>query len=134
MAAACLQALRLGVERGVHRFGALDLVLRARDLFLALLQLEAGLLELRLQLRHFEHRQRFALVHDVANVDVDALHVAAHLGVHVDHLIGLELAGEREHVGDVAALRDGNARRRHGRGVGVGAAAAGMAGSQLPGQ
>ena len=66
-----LQTLRLGVERGVERLGALDLLLRARDLFLALLELESGLLELRFQLRNFEDRQRFALMHDVADVDVD---------------------------------------------------------------
>ena len=28
--------------------------------------------------------------------------------MHVDYLIGLELAGKREHMGYVAALRNGN--------------------------
>ena len=33
--------------------------------------------------------------------------------MHVDFLIGLELAGEREHVGNVAALGHGDARGGH---------------------
>ena len=52
-------------------------------------------------------------MHDVADVDVDALHVAAHFGMHVDNLIGLKLAGEREHMGDVAALGNGNSCGRN---------------------
>ena len=108
-----LQAFRLGMERRVQCLGAFDLLLRARDFFLALFELECGLFELRFQLGNFEDRQRFSLVHDVADVDVDALHVAAHLGMHVDFLIGLELAGEREDVGNVAALGHGDARGGH---------------------
>ena len=42
-----LQALRLGMERGVECLGTLDLLLRARDLFLALFELKSGLFELR---------------------------------------------------------------------------------------
>ena len=47
MAAACCRRSDCGVERGVQSLGALDLLLRARDFFLALLELESGLLELR---------------------------------------------------------------------------------------
>ena len=92
----------------VRRLGAVDLVLRARDLFLALLQLEYCLLQLRLQLRHFENRQRLALMNNVADIDIDVRHVAAHLGVNVDNLVRLELSGQREHMGNIAPLRCGN--------------------------
>ena len=111
-----LQARVLFMQSLVLRFGAIDLVLRARNLFLALVDLEDGLLQLRLQFRNFKRSERLALLDDVADVDVDLAHVAADLGVDVDHLVGLELPGEREHVADVAPLRNcyasgGNRRR-----------------------
>ena len=84
-----------------------------RDLFLALRDLEDGLLELRLELGDFEHGERLTLLDHVADVDVDLLHVAADLGVDVDHLVGLELAGEGEDVVDIAALRGGHAGGRN---------------------
>ena len=118
MALRCLlQARVLLMQRLVLRLGATDLVLRARDLFLALLDLEDGLLQLRFEFGDFKGSEGLALLHDVANVDVDLAHVAADLGVHVDRLVGLELPGEREHVADVAALRNGHAGREDGGGL-----------------
>ena len=54
------------------------------------------------------------LMHDVADVDVDALHVAAHFGMDIDHLVRLELPGKCKHVGNIAALSNGDARGWHG--------------------
>ena len=39
---------------------------------------------------------------------VDARHVAANFWVHIHYLVGLELTGQRQHMGDIAALRGGN--------------------------
>ena len=96
------------VQRRVLRLGAIDLVLRLRDLFFALLELKLGLLQLRLQLRHFKNRQRLALMHDIANIHIDARHVTANLGVHIHYLVGLELTGQRQHMGNITSLRCGN--------------------------
>ena len=35
-------------------------------------------------------------MNDVANVDIDFRHVAAHLGVNIDHLVRLKLSGESQ--------------------------------------
>ena len=105
-----LQPFRLSVQSRVFRLGAIDLVLRPRDLFFALLQLKHCLLQLRLQLRHFQNRQRLALMHDVADIHIDARHVAANLGVHIHNLVGLELTGQRQHMGNIAPLCCGDLR------------------------
>ena len=73
-----------------------------------MLQLERRALQLGLQLRNFKDSQRLALANDVANVHIDARHVTAHLGVHIHNLVRLELSGQREHMGDIAALRRGD--------------------------
>ena len=94
-------------------------MLRLADLFLALIDLEDSLLQLRLQLRHFEHGECLTLVHDVADIDVDLPHVAADLGVYVHHLVGLKLPGQGEHVGEIAALGGRYPGGGHRRSLGI---------------
>ena len=118
-----LQARRFRVQSKVQCLGTFYLVLCARDLFLALFELEGRLLQLRLQLRDFQNCQCLSLVHNVANVHIDLLHVAAHLGVYVDHLIRLELPGQRKHMGDVAALRRRYTCRGRGSSLSLGVGA-----------
>ena len=112
-----LQPLELRVNCGMFRFCAVDFVLCARNLLLALLQLEDRLLQLRFQFRHFKHGNGLALVNHVADIDVDVRHVSAHLGVHIDNLEWLELPGQRQHVRDIAALRCRYAGRGDGGGI-----------------
>ncbi len=115
------QPVVVRLQRGVARLGAADFVLRDADLLLAALLLGLAAAILRVQLRDFEHRERLAGVDAVADIDIDVAYVAGDLRVHIDHLVGLELPGKREHVRDVAALhhadrgRDG--LRRGIRGV-----------------
>ena len=105
-----LKPFRRRVQSRMLCLCTVDLVLRPRDLLLGLLQLENRLLQLRLQLRHFKDRQCLALMNDVANIHIDARHVAAHLGVYIHNLVGLELSGQRKHMGDIAPLRRGDLR------------------------
>ena len=86
-----LQPPELSMDGRVHCFSALELVLRSRDLFLGLLQIEGGLFKLGFQFWNVENRERLPFVHNIADIDIDALHVPANLGVHVDHLIRLKL-------------------------------------------
>ena len=90
--------------------------------------LENGLLELRFKFRDFENREGLTLSHNIADVDIDLLHVTAHLGVDVDRLIRLELPGKGQYVTDVAPLRGGNAGGGDGRSLGDGLVAVAMAG------
>ena len=103
------------MQSRVGRLRAIDFMLRARNLLLALLHFKGRCLQLGFQFRHLQHGERLALMHNVANIDIDLLHVPAHLGVHIDDLEGLKLPGEGQHLGDIAALRSGNARCGHGR-------------------
>jgi hypothetical protein len=81
-----------------------DLVLRERDLFLAAQVLRLAAAVLCVQLGDFEHGECLAGANAVADIDIDMAHVAGDLRMHIDHLIGLKLAGKTQHMGDVAAL------------------------------
>jgi hypothetical protein len=105
------------VQSRVLRLGAIDPVLGLRDLFFGLLELEHCLLQLRFQLRHFQDRQRLTLMNDVADIHIDARHVAANLGVHIHNLVGLELTGQRQHMRNIAPLRCGNLCGGNSRGL-----------------
>ena len=111
----------VGLKGSVAGFGAADLVLRDVDLLLAALLLRLAAAILRVQLRDFEHGERLAGVDAVADIDVDVAHVAGDLRVHIDHLVGLELAGEGEYVRDVAALDNAD-----GGGDGLGGSVGGV--------
>jgi hypothetical protein len=97
------------MKGGVGGFGAADLVLRTGDLFPALGDLKNGLLELRFELGDFKNGEGLALFDDVADVNIDSLHVAADFGVDVYGLIRLKLASEGENAAHVAAPRGGDA-------------------------
>ncbi len=71
-----------------------NVVLRPGYFFLALFHRKDGLLQLRFEFRDFENGQGLSLMNDVSDIDVDLLHIAANLGVHIDHLVRLELAGQ----------------------------------------
>lgn len=100
------------MHRLVLGFSAIDVVLSAGDFLFTLVDLEDGLLQLRLQLRNFKGGERLPFFDNVTDVDVDGAHVSGNLGMHIYHLVRLELAGEREHVGDAAALCRCDARSR----------------------
>ena len=99
------------MQRRMLCFCTVDLVLRPRDLLLGLLQLENRLLQLRLQFRDFKDGECLPFMNDVANIHINARHVAAHLGVYIHNLVGLELSGQRKHLGDITPLRRGDLRR-----------------------
>ncbi len=124
-----LEPLIRAVKSRMRGDGAGDLVLGPSDLLLALIHLENRLLQLRLEFRNLEDRKRLPLVHNVADVNVDLPHVAADLGVHVDNLVGLELAGKRKHVRDVAPLGPSHPCRRNGSSSRIGTAGTGMTSS-----
>jgi hypothetical protein len=116
-----------GMKSSMGGFRAADLVLRASDLFLALRNLENGLLELRFEFRDFENREGLTLSHNVSDVDIDLPHVTANFGVDVDCLIRLELPGKGQHVTNFAPLRGGDTGGGDGCGLGYGSATATMA-------
>jgi len=77
-------------------------------------------LQLGLELGDLQHRQGLPLMHAVADVNVNVADEAGNLGMDIDHLIGLELPREGEHLVDVAGLHHGHLRRRRaGRGLDV---------------
>ena len=84
--------------------GAADFVLGDADLLLAALLLGLAAAILRVQFGHFEHGERLTGTDAVADIDIDVTDIAGNLRVHVDHLVGLKLPGETEHMRDVARL------------------------------
>ncbi len=74
------------------RLGPADLVLRNANLLLAALLFGLAATILRVQLRHFQHRERLAGADAVADIHIDMAHVSGDLRVHINYLIGLELA------------------------------------------
>jgi hypothetical protein len=97
---------------------AINLVLGAGDLLLALVHLIDGLLKLGFQLGNFEYGEHLALLDDVTDIDINLSHVPADFGMNIDHLVRLELTRERQYVADVTALRNGDARCGDGRSPG----------------
>jgi hypothetical protein len=74
--------------------GARDLMLRAGDLVFAPAKLRYGTFQLCIQFRDLQDRKSLASLDLVADINVDVLDVAGHLGMNVYNLIRLELAGE----------------------------------------
>ncbi len=87
-------------------------MLRPNNLVAAARHFRYRALQLRFQLRHFQHREALPLPHPVPNVHVNMPHEAGNLGMNVHHLVGLELSRQRQHLGDIAALHHSHLRRR----------------------
>src|ERR1700733_1346087 len=104
------QTVVVRLQGSMAGFGATDLMRRDVDLLLAALLLRLAAAILRTELGNFEHRERLAGVDAVADIDIDVAHIAGDLRVHIDHLVGLELPREREHVRYVAALDNADSR------------------------
>jgi hypothetical protein len=66
---------------------------------------------LRAQFGNFEDCERLARADAIADIYVDVTHVARNLRVHINQLVGLELASQREHMRYLAALDDADRRR-----------------------
>ncbi len=68
-------------------------------------------------LGNLQDGQHLSLVNVVADVDVDVLDVARHLGVQLDVLVRAELAGDGKRIGDGLALDRSDGGVRNSRGV-----------------
>src|SRR5690349_19823922 len=110
------------------RFSPIDFMVRPDDFFVALLYIEYGLLQLGFQFRNFDHGNCLSLMYPVADVDVDALHIAADFRMNIHDLVRLKLASQREYLRDVAPLCSRNLCRCNGGCVGFGGGAARVAG------
>ena len=103
------------MRRRVRGLRPLQIALRSANLLLrsARRRVRAG--KLRRQLRHFQHRQRLAFLHVVADIHINLADVARHLRVHIDVLERLEFPGDGQRAADVVTLHVHD-RCRHGRG------------------
>ena len=112
------QALGVGMERDVVGFGARDVAVRALDLFLGVVDGGIRFIDLRDEFWNLENGQHLAVVHAVADVDIDLLDVSGDLGVDLNVLVRNELARNRKLVGDRLTFGDGDGGARWGRGGG----------------
>ena len=86
----------------------------AADLFLGAADGRVRARKLRRKLRNFQDRQRLALLHVVAYVDVDRADIAGHLGVHINVLERFEFTGDCQGAADAAAFHTGHGGRSLG--------------------
>ena len=59
-------------------------------------------------------------MHPVSDIDIDVFEIAGDLGMHVDDLVRLKLAGQAEDVGYVAALHGAHRGGRMRPPIGIG--------------
>ena len=81
------QPLGIGVQRDVVGLGPRHFALSALNLFFGVMHGSLGLVDLRHQSREFPAPPALVPVHAVADIDVDVLDVAGHLGVQFDVLV-----------------------------------------------
>ena len=90
----------VGVQGDVIGLGAQYLALRLMDLFFRMVHFSLCLVHLGHQFRNFQHRQHLSGVNPITNIDVDVLYITGYLGVQLDILVGTELPGDGQRVGN----------------------------------
>jgi hypothetical protein len=90
---------------GVVRLLPCDLLLQPLDVLLRLGYTSLCARDFGIQVRYLQHGQRSALVHTIANIDIDMTDVTRNLAVHIDILKGLEDAGDGKLIRNRADVR-----------------------------
>src|SRR5580700_4417896 len=117
----------------VSRFGTALFLARTRDILLATAHRGFVLLQLLLQLRNFQHREKLALFYVRAPIHVKFLDISGNLGVDVHLLKGQEFRSDLQSIGEVAALHlHHGCTWRLGGVFGSGAVRAAAAGEKTP--
>ena len=95
-----LHASVIRVQRSIFRLRPGHIVLCPDDLVLTASHLRNGALQLGPQFGNLKDGERLPLPDLVPYIHVDVLYESRNLGMNVDHLVSLELAGKRQHVVD----------------------------------